>query len=303
MVMEEDLSHLDTDCRPHARMGVDDRVHWIKQDRWINYVRAERILDRLAELLSYPTRARMPSLLLFAEPAMGKTHILEKFLRDHRSGSEFGRSARVPIACVQMPPYPHERDFYQEVLTALGTVVPDGMSVVTLRHRVRVLARQLQLRMLVIDEIHGMLQGTFREQRIFLSALRFLANDLRIPLVCLGTNDAKQALMTDQQLADRFEAYDLPAWTDDAAFAQLLKSFGALLPLHKRSELWEPKMRKRILSLTDGVMGRVCRLLENAATLAIKTGTECIRMEILTDQLGSETLVSISDRRTRRAAS
>ena len=88
----------------------------------------------------------------------GKTHILEKFLRDQRSGSEFGRSARVPIACVQMPPYPHERDFYQEVLTALGTVVPDGMSVVTLRHRVRVLARQLQLRMLVVDEIHGMLR-------------------------------------------------------------------------------------------------------------------------------------------------
>jgi hypothetical protein len=149
--------------------------------------------------------------LLFAEPAMGKTHILEKLLRDQRSDSEFGRSARVPIACVQMSPYPHERDFYQEVLTALGTVVPDGMSVVTLRHRVRVLARQLQLRMLVIDEIHGMLQGTFREQRIFLSALRFLANDLRIPLVCLGTNEAKQALMTDQQLADRFEAFTLPA--------------------------------------------------------------------------------------------
>jgi|ERR1700722_8239471 len=95
--------------------------------------------------------------------------------------------------------------------------------------------------MLVIDEIHEMLQGTFREQRIFLSALRFLVNDLRIPLVCLGTNEAKQALMTDQQLADRFGAFDLPAWTDDAAFAQLVKSFGALLPLQKRSELWEPK--------------------------------------------------------------
>ena len=238
----------------------------------------------------------MPSLLLFAEPAMGKTHILEKFLRDHRSGSEFGCSARVPIACVQMPPYPHERDFYQEVLTALGTVVPDGMSVVTLRHRVRILARQLQLRMLVVDEIHGMLQGSFREQRIFLSALRFLANDLRIPLVCLGTNEAKQALMTDQQLADRFEAFALPAWTDDGAFAQLLKSFGAILPLQKRSELWEPKMRKRILSLTDGVMGRVCRLLENAATLAIKTGAECIRMSF------NWLLVEFGDRRSKRGS-
>jgi hypothetical protein len=41
------------------------------------------------------------------------------------------------------------------------------------------------VRMLVIDEIHSMLAGTFREQRIFLNSLRFLANDLRIPLVCL----------------------------------------------------------------------------------------------------------------------
>jgi hypothetical protein len=48
------------------------------------------------------------------------------------------------------------------------------------------------------------LAGTFREQRIVLNAIRFLANDLRIPLVCVGTHEAKQALMTDQQLADRF---------------------------------------------------------------------------------------------------
>lgn len=52
--------------------------------------------------------------------------------------------------------------------------------------------------MLVIDEIHSILAGTFREQRIVLNAIRFLANDLRIPLVCVGTREAKQALMTDQ---------------------------------------------------------------------------------------------------------
>jgi hypothetical protein len=62
--------------------------------------------------------------------------------------------------------------------------------------------------MLVIDEIHSVLAGTFREQRIVLNAIRFLANDLRIPLVCVGTHEAKQALMTDQQLADRFEAWE-----------------------------------------------------------------------------------------------
>ena len=69
----------------------------------------------------------------------------------------------------------------------------------TLRQRTRITARQLEVRMLVIDEIHSILAGTFREQRIVLNAIRFLANDLRIPLVCVGTHEAKQALMTDQQ--------------------------------------------------------------------------------------------------------
>jgi hypothetical protein len=45
--------------------------------------------------------------------------------------------------------------------------------------------------MLVIDEVHSLLAGTYREQRTLLNALRFMANDLRIPLVCLGTPEAK----------------------------------------------------------------------------------------------------------------
>jgi replicative DNA helicase len=57
-------------------------------------------------------------------------------------------------------------------------VVPARLSVTALRHRARVLARQLEVRMLIIDEIHSMLAGTFREQRIILNSLRFLANDL-----------------------------------------------------------------------------------------------------------------------------
>jgi hypothetical protein len=47
-----------------------------------------------------------------------------------------------------------------------------GSACNTVRHRTRVLARQLEVRMLVIDEIHSMLAGTFREQRI----LRFFRN-------------------------------------------------------------------------------------------------------------------------------
>jgi Bacterial TniB protein len=50
------------------------------------------------------------------------------------------------------------------------------------------------------------------------------------PLVCRGTEEANQALMTDQQLADRFAAAELPAWENDAPFEQLLLSFESILP-------------------------------------------------------------------------
>ena len=49
------------------------------------------------------------------------------------------------------------------------------IGVTTLRQRTRLTARQLEVPMLVIDEIHSILAGTFREQRFVLNAIRFLA--------------------------------------------------------------------------------------------------------------------------------
>jgi len=62
------------------------------------------------------------------------------------------------------------------------------------------------------------------------------------------------------------------------------------------------KIRKRVLVLSEGVMVRICRLLEAAAIQAIETKHEHINLQTLTDDLTTETLVSISDRRSRRTA-
>jgi hypothetical protein len=300
--MNEDLSHLLPGFRHYALLSSVERGAWIRQDRWIGYPRAEQVLTRLHDLLLYPPRDRMPCVLLFGSTGMGKTRIIQKFLRDNRSSfDEITGTTRVPVAAIQMPPLPTERDFYEELLIGLGTVVPCGLSTTTLRNRARVVAKQLEVRMLIVDEVHSILAGTFREQRIFLNAIRFLANELRIPLVCAGTHEAKQALMTDQQLADRFEAFELPAWRDDGGLTLLLASLGSILPLRQPSSLRDPKLQRRIHALTEGVMVRVCRLVEAAAIRAIENGTERISSESLTDDLATHTLVSISDRRSRRA--
>lgn len=109
--------------------------------------------------------------------------------------------------------------------------------------------------------------------------------------------------MTDEQLADRFAATELPAWRDDLALGQLLASFGSILPLRLPSNLQDADLRKRILALTDGITVRIFRLIETAAIQAIESGKERIDLDSLSDHIVTETLVSISERRLRRAAS
>ena len=41
-----------------------ERIAWIRQERWIQYGRAEVILQCLADLIEYPPRDRMPSLVI-----------------------------------------------------------------------------------------------------------------------------------------------------------------------------------------------------------------------------------------------
>jgi replication-associated recombination protein RarA len=295
------LDHLQPPFRSLALQSATERITWIQQDRWIHYTRAEEGLQRIGELLACPPRNRMPCLLLTGAPGMGKTHIVQKFVRDHpREFDTMTGTTRTRVASMQMPPEPLEKDFYDELLIAMGAVVSASTSTVSVRSRARTLARQFGLRLLIIDEIHAMLAGTFRQQRIFLKSIRFLANDLHLPLVCVGTHEAHQALLTDQQLADRFAAFELPQWRDDNAFSQLLKTFASILPLRRESDLCAPKIRQRILSLTDGVTVRICRVLEAAAMAAIGNGTEQITSNIFSDELGARSLVSISERRGRR---
>ena len=81
----DQFSHLHAQFRAYALLSATERIQWIRQDRWIHYSRAEQVLNRLSDLLTYPARDRMPCFLLFGSTGMGKTRIVQKFLREHRS--------------------------------------------------------------------------------------------------------------------------------------------------------------------------------------------------------------------------
>jgi Cdc6-like AAA superfamily ATPase len=100
----DELTHLQPPCRDAALLNNDERIHWLRQERWIQYPRAERILERLLDLVDYPPRDRMPCLVIYGATGMGKTRIIQKFLRENRShfDRKLGRT-RVPVVSIQMP--------------------------------------------------------------------------------------------------------------------------------------------------------------------------------------------------------
>lgn len=239
----------------------------------------------------------MPCLLLYAATGMGKTKLLRKFRRTHPPlfDSEIGIQ-QTQIVAMQMPPEPDEKSFYTQLLSSVNAPVRTSMNVHQMRHVVRDLLSFVGARMLIIDEVHALLASTYRQQRILLNTLRYMANELRIPLICAGTADAKIALTTDEQLADRFEAYDLPQWQNDEAFLRLLVSFQSVSPLRKSSDLTSPASRRLLLDRTQGVTVRIVRLLEALAVDAIKTGKEKIDCDSIDDLRISPQLLSMGER-------
>ena len=279
----------------------EDRIKFIRSDRWINYELAQEALSRLTDLLHYPPRDRMPCLLIYGATGMGKTKIIRKFLRDNPAIFDRATGATSsPVVAFQMPPSPEENNFYDELLRALGSPVLRGRTIGNTKDTCRNLLQMHGARLLVIDEIHSMLAGTARVQRVFLNTLRFLANDCRIPLVCAGTDEARLALLTDSQLAERFDALELPRWKDDTSFRRLLVSLSGILPLRKESQLDTPTCRRVILDRTDGVTTRIFRLIESACIQVIRDDSECINEVALSSRSLILPLVSMTRKSERR---
>ncbi|MBM3654297.1 MAG: transposase [Alphaproteobacteria bacterium] len=296
-----DFAHLDPAYRRHAALPDHERIEWIQADRWIGFDQAQAALNRLDALLAYPARDRMPCLLIFGDTGMGKTKIVRKFERLHPpTFCQTTGVTRRPVVVAQIPPEPVERDLYRELLASLDAPALAGGTLAREKDVCRSLLRTVEARMIVLDEVNGMLAGTYRQQRVFLNALRFLANDLRAPLVCAGTDLARAALLTDAQLAERFEAFHLARWKNDGAFARLLKSLAAILPLRLVSDLESVEVRARVHALTAGVTARIFRLIETAAEQAILSGKERLDLQSFGDDLILP-LVSMTQTAGRRA--
>lgn len=252
-------------------------IEGVRRTRYIKYPRAEEILAKLEDLSSMPRSHRMTNLLLVGETNNGKSMIVNRFAKRHKPEIHFGDTpSSVPVVLVQAPPVPDESRFYNAILTGLYAPFRPAQRVDEKQAQVLRMLDAVGVRILIIDEIHHVLAGTAIKQRQFLNVIKYLGNELRIPIVAVGTRDAFNAIHSDPQLANRFEPALLPRWQMDEEYLRLLASFETLLPLTKASQLTEPDLALKILSLSEGTIGEIATLLTRAATSALRGGEDRI---------------------------
>jgi Bacterial TniB protein len=275
-----DLSHLTSDAQRLAMLPAAERVQYVRADRWIGYTRAGEALTRLEGLLTTPVKQRMPNLLLIGPTNNGKSMIIEKFRRGHPPVSHDDRE-EIPVLVVQMPSEPSVARFYTALLAAVGAPLRPRYRLADLEQLVLRLLRAAAVRTLVIDELHNVLGGRGDSRREFLNLLRFLGNELRIPLAGAGTRDAYLAIRSDPQLENRFAPLILPVWEPGADACSLLASFAASFPLRRPSPIATGEMATYLLTRSEGTIGELTALLTGAAVAAIEFGEEAIDQRTL----------------------
>lgn len=278
--------HLHKKTATYLDVDTEERIWHIRSPHWIGYPQAEHILNKLEDLLVYPKIHRMPNLLIVGDTNNGKTMLAHRFLRKHPADQNLdGDSVLVPVLLVQAPPVPDEGRFYNTILDAIFAPYKSHDRIDKKQTQVIHLLKRMQTRMLIIDEIHHILAGSMNRQRAFLNVIKYLGNDLQIPIVGIGTKDAFRALQTDPQLSNRFEPAVLPRWNLDRNFLRLLVSFERMIPLKRPSELQTRELAVRLYNMSEGYIGELSRVLTEAAATAVQNETEQINHEVL-DSIG-----------------
>lgn len=278
-------THIYESFRHIAMLPDNERIAFIDEPRWVGYQRANYGIELMQGLLNKTRQHRMPNLLVIGDANNGKTTILKQF--DKKFGNSYvgsDNTLNIPVISIQSPPTPSEKDLYIAMLEPFCIPYSTKSPVIDLRYQVIHTFRECHVKVLIIDEIHSLLAGTARQQRVMMNCIKFLCNELQLPIILAGTRDAVRILHTDPQHSSRFDVFELPLWNNDKEFSRLVGSFERIMPLKKPSNLTAVENINLVYSISGGLVGNVKRLITDCAVSAIKSGEEQITIDMIKER-------------------
>jgi len=178
-----------------ASPELRERMARVRKTFWVGYPAGDFVLHYLESLFDHPKTHRPQCCTIYGETNSGKTQIALKFERDHKqTNQKSDEQAVMPVVMVQNPPYADVRSFYSRILARIGAPRFEGARADRALDQVLLQLTRLETRMLIVDEVQHILAGKIDQRMIFLNSLKFLANELQIPVVAIGPIGALRTL-------------------------------------------------------------------------------------------------------------
>lgn len=293
----------------YVHMSNEERIAYINQEYWIDYPTAQNILERMEEIYEHGYgKTRCISVLLVGGSNNGKTSLVKQFLDKHPpydynidgecpawvTDEYFERYTGIgrPVLYVISPTEPSESRLYSIILEQLNIPYKTRDSLDVKAKLVEYYLKALSVRVLVIDEIHNILNGSPARQKQIMSAIRDLSSKLKMPVILAGVKEALRAVNTEDQISSRYRPEYLLKWKMDKDYVSLLATILSKLPLKNKSTILNPKDAQEILELCNGYIGEIVNLVKTAAVYAIKTGSERVTIKEI-KECGFNTLLNI----------
>lgn len=288
MTAEERYPHLLANVARMADQSDEARIDYIGRDRFVVHNRAEEVLTDMEMLYRMEDSVRPQGRLLVGRSLMGKSAIIEQFMKNHRADDNpEGDAAIVPVMAIQYPESAKE-GVYPEILRKYNATPSSNAKPNQIRTDAINLLQTCGCRLLIIDEIHNLLEGSATAQRKGLNSIKYLMNELRRPVIVAGTLEAINAVQSDTQIASRLKLMPLKRFKINEDFMELLAGFEMLIPLRRPSNLLDGMIPDLIHQSTIGVTGPISDLLNKAAILAIRSGKEMITEDEIKQCIGDD---------------
>jgi hypothetical protein len=250
----------------------------IIEDKTVLYPALIDVVSEAEWMIYEPSQTRARGLVVCADRGNGKTSLAALI---HQRFKDYERSDVPCVLRISMSGVRDARSVYGRIMEELGSPARISHRLSDRELLVQRLLRDVNCRLLILDEVQDILLGSERDQVRALEGIKLLMNQLRLPILAFGTDKAGKGFSADPHLAARFRECMLPNWTADDTLANFLATYERLLPLRKPSNLASADKVAAFAKIGGGVLGKIVTRIQNAALAAIEDGSECITKELI----------------------
>lgn len=264
-------NHLSAAAADLLEASVAEKQAFIQRDHHIDYPSSDYVLRELQDLVDRPRSTKPECRAVISDSDNGKTTLTQYFVKQNPIVLDEANYPIAKVLWVETPASADEGRLYSAILSGLGVSHRPDAPPERLEAMVHQETAAQQTSVLVLDELHAMLNSPARQQRQFMASLKRLSNMRQLSIIACGTNDVTRALAIDPQFVNRFLRLSLPLWSANEDFLRLVAAFESLIPLPRPSNLTAPEMALEIYKGCNGTIGSIKKLILKAAQLALTT--------------------------------